>query len=263
MKDTNNQLINILIILLLFAGCSSSPTYVPVRDSKSYSGVIPKAHTVVAGETLYSIAWRYDLDYKLLARANGIGSDYRIFPGQTLRLSEKKRVKKITIIKKPSENVSGVKTSSSVKNEHRSKKTTQNSKTTSQNAYSNGPIRWAWPAEGAITNTFRSNNGLQKGVDIKGKLGESVLAASSGKVVYSGEGLRGYGKLVILKHNEKYLSAYAHNSQLFVEEGDWVKSGQRIAAMGASGTNEVKLHFQIRLKGKPINPLQLLPKKSR
>ena len=263
MKCLLKRLINILIICGLLSSCSSSPTYVPVRESRSYSLKTPLVHTVVAGETLYSIAWRYNLDYKSIAKANGIGTEYRIYPGQKLSLSEKNRVKKPNNIKKVSQTSTVAGTTSSTKNNQRSKNTTSSVLNTSHANYYSGRVVWIWPATGPVINTFQSNNGLHKGVDIKGNLGESVIAASAGKVVYSGEGLRGYGKLVILKHNEKYLSAYAHNKQLYVEEGEWVKSGQKIAAMGASGTNEVKLHFQIRLKGKPINPLTLLPKKSR
>jgi len=107
---------------------------------------------------------------------------------------------------------------------------------------------------------FSPASGTHKGIDIKGKLGEPVYAASSGKVVYAGTGLVGYGKLLILKHNENYLSAYGHNRNLLVKEGEKVKVGQRIAEIGDTGTDEVKLHFEIRHNGKPVDPIKLLPK---
>lgn len=108
---------------------------------------------------------------------------------------------------------------------------------------------------------FEGDSGVNKGIDLGGKLGESVLAAASGQVVYAGSGLRGYGKLLIIKHNDIFLSAYAHNDHILVKEGDLVKAGQKIADMGSSGTDRVKLHFEIRSDGKPVDPLKLLPKR--
>ena len=109
--------------------------------------------------------------------------------------------------------------------------------------------------------SFQGSNALNKGIDLGGKLGEPVLAAADGQVVYSGSGLRGYGKLLIVKHNETFLSAYAHNDRLLVKEGDFVKAGQRIADMGSSGTDRVKLHFEIRRDGTPVDPLKFLPRR--
>lgn len=117
---------------------------------------------------------------------------------------------------------------------------------------------WGWPAKGKVIATF-SEGGSSKGVDIAGKAGQAVFAAAPGKVVYSGSGLRGYGKLVIIKHNKTYLSAYAHNSQILVKEGQGVLKGQRIAEMGDSDADQVKLHFEIRRLGKPVDPLKHLP----
>ncbi len=117
---------------------------------------------------------------------------------------------------------------------------------------------WGWPAKGKVIATFSEGSSF-KGVDIAGKTGQPVLAAAPGKVVYSGSGLRGYGKLVIIKHNKTYLSAYAHNSQILVKEGQSVLKGQRIAEMGDSDADQVKLHFEIRRLGKPVDPLKHLP----
>lgn len=112
---------------------------------------------------------------------------------------------------------------------------------------------WSWPTSGKIISTF-SDNGSSKGIDISGNTGQAILAAAAGKVVYSGSGLRGYGKLIILKHNKTYLSAYAHNSQILVKEGQEVAKGQKIAEMGNTDTDRVKLHFEIRRLGKPVDP---------
>ena len=119
--------------------------------------------------------------------------------------------------------------------------------------------RWKWPSPGKVTRKYSSN--LHKGVDIQGSRGDPVKASASGVVVYSGTGVKGYGALLIIKHNDQYLSAYGHNDAILVEEGDAIKAGQQIAQMGSSGTDTVKLHFEIRRQGKPVDPLTLLPKR--
>lgn len=126
-------------------------------------------------------------------------------------------------------------------------------------ALSGDEIAWIWPANGKMVGTF--SEGGSKGVDIDGKAGDPVIASGDGKVVYSGTGLRGYGKLVIIKHNNTYLSAYAHNQNILVKEGQSVTKGQKIAEMGNSDADRVKLHFEVRRQGKPVDPLQYLPKR--
>ena len=116
-------------------------------------------------------------------------------------------------------------------------------------------IRLSWPAKGKVTADFSESN---KGIDIAGKVGEPVMAASDGKVVYAGNSLRGYGNLVIVKHDNTYLTAYAHNSKLSVKEGDVVRKGQKIAEMGDTDTTSAKLHFELRVNGKPVNPIPYL-----
>jgi len=125
-------------------------------------------------------------------------------------------------------------------------------------AGSEAGVAWNWPTNGKLLRGYSDSN---KGIDIGGRMGQPVLAAGDGKVVYSGNGLRGYGKLIIIKHNKTYLSAYAHNSQLLVKEGQSVKRGQKIAEMGNSDADQVKLHFEIRRFGKPVDPLQYLNSK--
>ena len=116
-------------------------------------------------------------------------------------------------------------------------------------------IRLSWPAKGKVTVEFNETN---KGIDIAGKVGEPVLSAADGKVVYAGNSLRGYGNLVIVKHDNTYLTAYAHNSKLLVKEGDSVRKGQKIAEMGDTDTNSPKLHFELRVNGRPVNPTPYL-----
>ncbi|NQE47637.1 peptidoglycan DD-metalloendopeptidase family protein [Herbaspirillum rubrisubalbicans] len=117
-------------------------------------------------------------------------------------------------------------------------------------------VSWMWPAEGKVVGTFE---GGKKGVDIAGKDGQAVLAAASGKVMYAGSGIRGYGNLVIIKHTNNLLSAYAHNKTILVKEGQSVTKGQKIAEMGKSDSDSVKLHFEIRQQGKPVDPSKYLP----
>ena len=120
-------------------------------------------------------------------------------------------------------------------------------------------VEWSWPAAGKVIASFNEASSSGKGLDIGGKSGQPVFAAGPGKVVYSGSGLRGYGKLVIIKHNKTYLSAYAHNRQILVKEGQNVAKGQKIAEMGDSDADLVKLHFEIRRFGKPVDPIKYLP----
>jgi len=120
-------------------------------------------------------------------------------------------------------------------------------------------VEWMWPATGRVLAGF--SKGTNKGVDILGKVGDPVFASASGRVVYSGTGLRGYGKLVIIKHNDTYLSAYAHNSNLLVKEGQSVVKGQKIAEIGSTDSPQAKLHFEIRRQGEPVDPLKFLPER--
>ncbi|CAH0527119.1 murein hydrolase activator NlpD [Vibrio hippocampi] len=119
--------------------------------------------------------------------------------------------------------------------------------------------KWIWPTKGRVIKNFSAGNQGNKGIDIAGQRGQAIIATAGGTVVYSGNALRGYGNLVIVKHNDSYLSAYAHNDRLLVTEGQSVKAGQKIATMGSSGTSSVRLHFEIRYKGKSVNPKRYLP----
>ncbi len=254
----SGRVIFILIVFSSITGCSGSQTRAPITDAQAIPSHKIQTHIVAKGETLYSIAWRYNLDYKGLARANGLDKHYSIWPGQTLRLDAKA---------KPS--------SSEVASKGRSKGAWQSVKNSVSRLVKSSPpsavpvpsqaqvavIQWLWPAKGDLITTFDQGTGLNKGIDIRGKLGEPVIAAAPGVVVYAGSGLRGYGKLLIVKHSEKVLSAYAHNRVLHVAEGDQVARGQKIAQLGASGTDTTKLHFEIRYDGKPVNPLAYLPKR--
>lgn len=254
-----SRLFNILITTLFAVGCGHNPQYVSVRDTAQPPSEKLKFHTVAKGETLYSIAWRYNLDYQNLAKANAIDKGFRIYPGQRLRLVDVISPVNQVVAKKPKLVKPSPKKPPPKK--ARSKKETPKVARKSPSKTYSKPKAWLWPASGKLLSGFQSNKGLNKGIDIRGNMGEPVLAAEAGKVVYSGDGLRGYGKLLIIKHNEKYLSAYAHNRRLLISEGAYVSRGQKIAEMGSSGTDTVKLHFEIRYDGRPVNPLNYLPKR--
>lgn len=211
---------------------------------------------VAPGETLYSIALRYDLDHKKLSQVNNLGQSSQIRPGQVLNLDV------ASYVPPPAPKPSSKSTWQRVKEvvPSVSKDRTKAKAPPAPAPASAGSLVWHWPVKGKVLESFNPEAGLNKGIDIQGKLGEPVNAAALGEVVYAGSGLRGYGKLLIVKHNEKYLSAYAHNRVLHVAEGDKVKAGQKIAEVGYSGTDTAKLHFEIRRDGKPVNPLQYLPR---
>lgn len=219
------------------------------------------------GETLYSIAWRYGLDYRNLARANKIGSGYNIYPGQTLDLRTDylpaiTSTGSKTVVPPSSKSTPPARTASVKKpSDSRSNTLTKPETTVANNSFSNSVVRWRWPALGPVVSSFQRGDPNSEGIAISVKKGESVTAAAQGTVVYAGEGLRGYGKLLIIKHSKQYLSAYAHADRILVAEGRKVQAGQKVAEIGSSGTEKTKLYFEIRKDGKPINPLRVLPKR--
>ncbi|MCF6301524.1 MAG: peptidoglycan DD-metalloendopeptidase family protein [Proteobacteria bacterium] len=233
-----------------------------------------RSHQVKVGDTLYSIGFKYQLDYKLLAQYNNIPSPYRIYPNQILRLTvdprfnkQKNKTTKTTPIKinqpitsKPITNNKPLKTPTKpIKKPVAVKPTVKKqAKSTTVKLDNNKTLNWLKPTKGQIRTTFLASNPARKGISISGKEGQDVVAAEAGVVVYSGNGLLGYGELIIIKHNDVFLSAYGHNKTRFVEEGTVVKRGQRIAELGSSGTNINNLHFEIRKSGAPVNPLKYI-----
>jgi lipoprotein NlpD len=193
-----------------------------------------ETYTVKRGDTLYAIAWRHKLDWQDLARWNGIRRDYVIYPGQVLKLY-------------PARGRATARSSSPPP-----------ARQTAPNVV---PVQWQWPVSGGTaTLTSRPNGG--QGLTVSGQLGDAIHAAAAGRVVYTGSGLLGYGQLVILKHNETYLSAYGHTQSVAVHEGDSVAAGQRIATMGLGPQGDAMLYFEIRINGTPGNPLSFLPSRS-
>lgn len=280
---------------------NTSPATSKVRDWR------PSTHVVQKGETLYSIALEYGLDYRDLATWNGLEDSNRILIGQALRLTAPDTGVKpaeskvqVTALKPPviatqpiTESVS-ISQPQAIKLPYSQAALIQLSRITDKpvaltpnpapappdtavkpagntdkpasvttrdsagKEADDAALDWSWPANGPVITQF-SEAKSSKGIDISGSRGQPVYAAAAGKVVYSGSGLRGYGKLVIIKHNAIYLSAYAHNQQILVKEGQTISRGQKIAEMGDSDADRVELHFEVRQMGKPVDPLKYLP----
>ena len=269
----------VITIIGWISGCSTAST-LHVVDKKQpppkYQAVQPDRYTVRRGDTLYSIAWRHDVTVRELKHYNSFSGSDLIFPGQTLYTRRSKAwlaerplpaVTTVSKTKEPKRSAPQlvVKNPPKVKNAPAAAKSIDRSKKRSPIAPKKNSSSkrtqvagWIWPTKGKIVHTSGSGTGLSRGVDIHGELGDSIHAASAGTVVYSGTGLKDYGKLLIIKHSERYLTAYAHNQSLLVREGDKVKQGQVIATMGSTGTNQVKLHFEIRDNGKSIDPKRLI-----
>jgi len=233
--------------LLILSGCQQVAPFVPVTSAGDTGKAAPRFHLVQAGETLYSIAWRYGMDYRELASVNQIGPPFTIYVNQKLNLAKAPKKQRVKSAKAPP-------TGKAIAT--KTKRPRARPLTTSQATN----INWSWPVMGTVIRGFSLQRGLNKGIDIKGKLGQPVSSAADGVVVYAGGGLRGFGKLIIVKHTQNYLSAYGHNRVLLVREGEEVKGGQHVAEIGPNGSNEEMLHFEIRRNGKPENPLKYLPK---
>ncbi len=271
----------LLIILISFLlGCGHS-RHVEVRDLRQ-APLTAKSYSVEKGDTLYSIAWRFNFDYKRLARANNIQAPYTVYVGQVLLLDEKNSDTHLSKNKTVSTNTPLIKKKTHKKTQIASSETTVRPKkqpsgikrsntsinsqklgvkqTIEEENYTSNEIGWIWPVSGEIIRQYSSQNKLSKGIDIAAQMGMPIKSSRSGKVVYAGDGLKGYGNLIIVRHSDIYLSAYAHNQSILVKEGAFVKQGQKIALLGDTGTQSPKLHFEIRKRGKPVNPLKLLPK---
>lgn len=196
-------------------------------------------HIVRRGETLFSISWRYGKDPEDIARWNRLGDGSLIYPGQVIRLTPSPGSSSRATTSKPSRTRTAPKPLPPIPAEP-------------------SPT-WAWPTSGRISVEFGAKPGTGTGVLIDGKAGQPIHASAAGRVVYAGDGLIGYGKLIILKHNNTYLSAYGYNSALLVKEGDQIRAGQRIATMGEGPERKPRLHFEIRRNGQPVNPRRQLP----
>ncbi|MGN5727160.1 peptidoglycan DD-metalloendopeptidase family protein [Acinetobacter calcoaceticus] len=241
------------------AGCASKPQ---INNSSRYA-MAPNYYTVRSGDTLSGIAMRYGLDYISIAEMNDIPAPYRIYVNQSLRLkkgssprtvstqvmAQPEQIKRQTIALPTTQPLTPVTQPSTV----------PSTNTTVASVAPNSSLRWIKPTNGPVIQGFNLANNV-KGIRYGGNQGDPIYAAADGQVVYAADGLKEYGNLVLIKHIDGYISAYAHNSKMFVKSGDNIIAGQKIAEMGSTGASQVMLEFQIRLDGKPINPINLLPK---
>ena len=239
---------SVSILLLSFTACSwndvnsskpqakkpSRTVSTTVKPPKRHSGKRPLQHVVGSGEGFYTIAAKYGLDYKKLATWNNMSTNDVIFTGMKLKLYPPKNS-----------------TSSS---------STNTSGGSSTGASLASSLKLQWPIRGRIINKFNANDNTVKGIDIAGQVGQRIKAAASGKVVYAGSGLVGLGNVIVIKHNETYLTAYGYNEKLLLSEGASVAKGQDIAIIGVGLDNQRMLHFEVRKNGKPVNPIGYLPK---
>ena len=264
-----------LFLSILLFGCTSREAPAPVssldnkvKPATRKVNISGSKYVVKKGDTLYSIAFSAQQDFRTLAKINDIPVPYTIFPGQSISLTKSaqklKKTKKYTNSSKKS-------TVSIQKNNKKLKKGLDQPKQreyvqkqankiiSEKKRNSNAKVVWNWPAKGKVTQRFSNKENGFKGLQITNKQGASVVAAAHGTVVYAGNALRGYGNLIILKHNDDYLSAYAHNSKLLVKEKQEVKAGQKIAEMGSSDSTVTALRFEIRYRGQAVNPAKYLP----
>lgn len=232
-----------LLFVLVLAGCSS------------LGSAPPGYYRIRGGDTLSGIARRYKVSYKTLARWNKLGPPYRIYAGSLLR------------VKPPRGKGSSTKRSSrrTAKRSRAKRRATAGASTKAtrrapgKRARVASGLRWRWPLSGKVVQRFRSGNRMLQGIRIAGRPGQKVVAAENGTVVYSNSGLKGYGNLIIIKHAKGYFSAYGFNRRLLVSEGARVKRGQGIAEVGQASDGAYRLHFEVRRKGTPVDPLRYLP----
>jgi lipoprotein NlpD len=286
-----------MLAIALAAGCGTStgaPVFDRTREAKPAPAkpaaavsaaprpgdTRPEFHVVAKGDTLYSIALDNGLDYRELAQWNGISDPGVIRIGQQLRLRSPDSaaaaplrtapgVEGRPLGEGPAAASGNVKTqpravrapySDQAYNQLASVKPDAVAKPDTGAATGEDGIQWAWPVSGKVVNTF--NGTTVKGIGIAGKLGQPVLASAPGRIIFSGTAsgtLGRLGKLIVIKHNETFVSVYAYNRELLVKEGQNVARGQRIAEMGTTDADQVKLHFEIRRFGKPMDPIKLLP----
>lgn len=242
-----------MLALVALVACSSTVVRSPAATAPKTSTPRPGASVVVKrGDNLYRLAVNNGISPMDLALWNGIAAPYTIYPGQRLRLY-------------PSSGSAPTRTAgtapASTGTQRPPVRPTQAPPQPTTPAPANSAVAWRWPTDGQILNRFTAGDPTRQGIDITGKSGQPVRAAGDGVVVYSGSGLVGYGELVIVKHDEQWLSAYGHNRTRLVNEGARVKAGQQIAEMGSTGAAREMLHFEIRYNGKPVDPLQYLPRR--
>ena len=277
----------VLLGVAVLTACSTPPAPVEERSTsrttiRDVSELNNGMYRVRRDDTLYSIAFSYGLDWKEVAGWNGIRSPYTIYVGQELSLKKPastRTASTTTISTRPAGSTPRATTrpaeipppSTSTSSEPAS--TTSSAPQTNTpppqpstpppapaaSAPTSDPSSWLWPTQGRVISTFNAADPARKGINIAGDEGQDIVASAPGVVVYSGNGLIGFGELIIIKHSDRMLTAYAHNKTRLVSEGESVAAGSKIAEMGRNDQEQVLLHFELRVVGKPVNPLEYLP----
>ena len=247
--------VGLACVLLLLVGCAGD-TYAPVSDrtARATGDTANGVYRVARGDTLYSIAFRHDVDHRTLARWNDIREPFTIYPGQELRLSPPASTSRTASSPPPAPREPA--TASRSPSAPPAPPPRPSAPASTGSSSTNG---WVWPAPGDVLKRFSADADGKQGINIGGDEGAEIRAAAGGRVVYSGSGLVGYGNLVIIKHNDQYLTAYGYNRELLVDEGDMVDQGETIARMGRNG-GQPMLHFELRRDGRAVDPVPLLPR---
>lgn len=254
------------------AGCAARPP-----ATAPAAGSVPGTYVVQRDETLYRIATRHGLDWRDVARRNGIGPPYLIYPGQRLRLTgsaplaSRPAPAASASASAPARSPTPAPSAAPRPAEPSIARAGDAAPTVAQpparpaagggTVAAREPLQWQWPADGPVLRPFSNSAATRRGIAIGGSRGDEVRAATDGEVVYAGSGLVGYGRLIILKHDARFISAYGHNDELLVREGQNVRAGQRIAMLGDSGADRPMLHFEIRVDGAPVDPTRYLPRR--
>ncbi len=219
-------------------------------------------YTVRHGDTLYSTAWRLGVDYRDLAAWNDIKPPYTIYAGQRIRVKPGQRKRVIVAQQTPQQTTSSsTVTTAQQKSNPTDPKPAVVKPQVERKEIPSVKLRWQWPTNGKVVQAYSSKDMNRKGIKIAGERGQKITSSEAGKVVYVGDGLIGYGQLIIIKHNKEYLSAYGYNRKLLVKEGDEVDRGEHIAEMGDGGSGRAQLHFEVRRNGVPVDPIALLPRR--
>lgn len=248
-----------VVATVVLSGCASKPQ---VNNSARYA-TAPNFYTVRSGDTLSGIAARYGLSYLSIAEMNDIAPPYRIYVGQSIRLKagnapRTTSTRPVTQAAPIQRQTVTLPTTPATPAPVTSTTTTTTSSSSPATPVRSSSLRWVKPSQGAVIEHFNLANNV-KGIRYGGNVGDPIFAAADGQVVYAADGLKEYGNLVLIKHVDGYITAYAHNSKMNVSSGQNVTAGQKIAEMGSSGATRTMLEFQVRLDGKPINPTNVLP----
>jgi lipoprotein NlpD len=239
-------------LMLALAACAELTRWEPDPPGRPGGGGSPGIHVVQRGDTLFKIAFAHRLDWRDLAAWNRLSDAHRIYPGQQIRLSPPTGSPPPGAARSPPQ-------AGSASGRPATPTPATAPAAIPRKAVAGPPPQWHWPASGPLVWRFGESRRNPTGIGIGGADGGEIHAAADGEVVYSGSGLIGYGQLIILKHNDSYLSAYGYNQALRVREGEAVRSGQVIALMGRGPADRPLLHFEIRVDGKPVDPARFLP----